>query len=88
MQVCNLNTVYQYIKNGFWSSLTTANYTSYDLLGFCTDYDSILKNLLPGMNCTYDYQCTTKFCDSGTCKGGYAGDPCISNMDCSPNYYC
>jgi len=66
----------------------TANYRGHNLLGYCTEHDAIYKELKSGMRCQKDFQCLSKFCDSGLCKGGYAGDPCRSNEDCAGNYYC
>ena len=72
---------------------TAANpYTLLDkqklLIGSCTDSRSLMSNLSSGAACKLDFQCYSRLCEDNMCKGGYAGDPCTNDEECSGNYYC
>lgn len=90
---CNLReTLVNHDKGGFWVKTSTSPWKNLDssklLVGQCGSPLTQYKNLKSGSVCQHDFQCESRVCEDNMCRGGYAGDPCISHDQCSGNYYC
>jgi hypothetical protein len=54
----------------------------------CTPVTAFYQQFNPGMDCTNDLQCVSKFCFGNFCDGRGTDTTCHQHSDCLPGNYC
>jgi hypothetical protein len=54
----------------------------------CEPHEAFKQHLLPGRNCSSNYECQSFDCLDNKCKGKSSGVSCSGHADCDPGLAC